>query len=475
MKVSSSKFNSMKFMVIQPSNWFVIILDLVTLVLSVVYFIKFALSLGFERPFNDTIFQYISLVPFGIQILVKLNKGYYSDEGLVTDRKKILKYYLPVKFPIDLIIIWAVLLPSSIPIQGVFFFNLFNCMDIINDLNELFHIQQKFPTTYQVVKLVVQIFMLAHCVACGLHYFSIHYGSEDPEYMGEGWKAQYLISFYRTLIAMMTGGFNDIEATTHEFRIYIIFVCIISIMLFGFTMNMIGQIFEDIANESNEFRYGPLPARMYVYSHTHMHTHSLSHTHTHTCTKPPRFLLERQILARALGAICFRCRSHQNARIGISPSRRNLKYKIVTYMQSRNITKDLQIKVIQSMTLRCQEEKKGAFQIIDESIKEKLPKKMIDEIRGEFFGKIISYSQFLTQFSKEFLYEMQYQMKEEIFKPGDIIFQQNEIITKFIYLNCGVIQLASTDLLKNKVNLAKINVRTLGGHYPNLFFPRAPG
>ena len=26
-------------------------------------------------------------------------------------------------------------------------------------------------------------------------------------------------------------------------------------MLFGFTMNMIGQIFEDIANESNEQRY----------------------------------------------------------------------------------------------------------------------------------------------------------------------------------------------------------------------------
>lgn len=53
---------------------------------------------------------------------------------------------------------------------------------------------------------------------------------------------------------MMTGGFNDINAETSEFKIYIILVCIISIMLFGFTMNMIHQILEDLANEAAEFK-----------------------------------------------------------------------------------------------------------------------------------------------------------------------------------------------------------------------------
>lgn len=87
---------------------------------------------------------------------------------------------------------------------------------------------------------------------------------------------------------MMTGGFNDINAETSEFKIYIILVCIISIMLFGFTMNMIHQILEDLANEAAEFK--------------------------------------------------------------------DVKFKVEQYMQTRNISKDLQLKVIKSMIVRNQEE-----------------------------------------------------------------------------------------------------------------------
>lgn len=58
-------------------------------------------------------------------------------------------------------------------------------------------------------------------------------------------------------------------------------------------------------------------------------------------------------------------------------------------MQARNISKDLQLKVIKSIILRNREEKKGLFLTIDEQIIEQIPKKMLDEIRAEFFGRII--------------------------------------------------------------------------------------
>lgn len=47
-------------------------------------------------------------------------------------------------------------------------------------------------------------------------------------------------------------------------------------------------------------------------------------------------------------------------------------------------------------------------------------------------------------------------MLEMIAKPGDIIYNQGEVVDKLMFLNRGLIQLYKLDHQKNKVNIAQI-------------------
>lgn len=53
---------------------------------------------------------------------------------------------------------------------------------------------------------------------------------------------------------MMTVGYGDISPINSTEKIYIIIVTVISCMQFGFTMNMIAQIFQELANQAAEFK-----------------------------------------------------------------------------------------------------------------------------------------------------------------------------------------------------------------------------
>lgn len=128
-------------MVFHPNNCFIILVNQITLVISLIYFVRFPIVICFENNFEDNNLKYVSLAVYLLQIAVKFNKGYFNDEGLVTDRKKIVKNYLPFKFLVDVLIIIAIYFQTIRYLQAIFVLDIINCVDIIKDFNQIYHLQ----------------------------------------------------------------------------------------------------------------------------------------------------------------------------------------------------------------------------------------------------------------------------------------------------------------------------------------------
>lgn len=54
---------------------------------------------------------------------------------------------------------------------------------------------------------------------------------------------------------MITVGYGDIVPQTNIERVYVIFMTLISAAVFGYSVNTIGVIFQDIAAKSANYRY----------------------------------------------------------------------------------------------------------------------------------------------------------------------------------------------------------------------------
>ena len=58
---------------------------------------------------------------------------------------------------------------------------------------------------------------------------------------------KYLNSVYYSFITMSTIGYGDITPETNSERIFSIFMILVACSIFGYSMNVIGSIFQEIA------------------------------------------------------------------------------------------------------------------------------------------------------------------------------------------------------------------------------------
>ena len=110
--------------------------------------------------------------------------------------------------------------------------------------------------------MIFLIALLAHWIACIWHFIAI-YESELYEtnwlrnagYESEIWKIRYLGSLYWSITTMVTIGYGDISPITPLEQIIGIAIMIFSSGVFGYVMSNIGQIFQNLGNVSEEYKY----------------------------------------------------------------------------------------------------------------------------------------------------------------------------------------------------------------------------
>ena len=68
------------------------------------------------------------------------------------------------------------------------------------------------------------------------------------------WFDRYLLSFYFSIITMVTVGYGDITPSTTSEIIYVIIFTLLSVTVFGYIINTIGQIFQDISRQDELFK-----------------------------------------------------------------------------------------------------------------------------------------------------------------------------------------------------------------------------
>ncbi|EGR28290.1 hypothetical protein IMG5_179470 [Ichthyophthirius multifiliis] len=113
---------------------------------------------------------------------------------------------------------------------------------------------------------------MAHFVACLFHYVAmidIQNGRNDTwlhkeELLNTEYNIRYLNSYYFACITMVTVGYGDITPQTPREKLFIIMITIISCGLFGYSMNTIGTIFQEIAKRESEFKQNKYDINIYL-------------------------------------------------------------------------------------------------------------------------------------------------------------------------------------------------------------------
>jgi len=113
------------------------------------------------------------------------------------------------------------------------------------------------------VNLFVNVIFLAHIVACTWHFVGMEVEREIARswistfgFLDESIAERYIASLYWAILTMITVGYGDITAVTMPERIVNICVMLLGCGVFGYSMNSIGILLQNINAGVSKKRYG---------------------------------------------------------------------------------------------------------------------------------------------------------------------------------------------------------------------------
>ncbi|EAR91993.2 cation channel family protein (macronuclear) [Tetrahymena thermophila SB210] len=246
-------------------NWFKVILLFISIITLVYVPLKgsFDLVVGSNSPE----FYLIFLIPFLMyisEILVAFNTAYYEEGDIQMNRIKIIQQYLKTMFFVDLITtvsLYFLYAQQKLYFAILVMFKIFRIGAYRRDINEYFYIQQRSNTLYTLVNLIITVILVAHYFACGFNYIAV---IEEDYYNASSWVkdlnidnqwiSRYINAIYFSFITMVTVGFGDIKPTTDPEKVYVTLVALISSLIFAYTVNTIGTVFQEIAQQEAEYK-----------------------------------------------------------------------------------------------------------------------------------------------------------------------------------------------------------------------------
>ncbi|KAL4489963.1 hypothetical protein ABPG72_010862 [Tetrahymena utriculariae] len=268
--------------IFSPTNRILDIWQLIKIISFLVcfyfYLICVAFNLKLESLLNIEI-VYLCQFCMVVDVLVSLNTAIYIKGQLTTQRKQILQYYKRQKtlyfeiFQQVSFIIYMIFTHSTQITSRYVQFLLLPIILRHDDLNLIikkmknkFLLQKKTQNAIELVNLIKNIFLLSHVFAC-IWILAAKISEGIPSYQqkqgkigdtstystwinlmniqDETWDIQYIYSYYFITVTMTTVGYGDVRPTNPLEVGVCSFLMMICCFMFGFTINSIGEIFQN--------------------------------------------------------------------------------------------------------------------------------------------------------------------------------------------------------------------------------------
>ncbi|KAL4471032.1 hypothetical protein ABPG73_015583 [Tetrahymena malaccensis] len=157
-------------------------------------------------------------------------------------------------------------------IQWICMLRIFQLPKLIGMVDEHFQLQQKYNTFFELIKLLLLVVLMAHFVGCGFHYCAqseIQNGSQHTwlnqyQFVNDQVQFRYINSIYFAFITMITVGYGDIVPVSYLEKQYVIVITVISSGLFGYSINTIGAIFQEISKRESDYKQQKYDINIYL-------------------------------------------------------------------------------------------------------------------------------------------------------------------------------------------------------------------
>ncbi|CAD8181119.1 unnamed protein product [Paramecium pentaurelia] len=259
----------MQFFLLEPDDTIIIVWNIYLLCIVTINVFYVSLRLSFveivemDWILKDFIFEQLPSYSFLLEIIIKFNTCIYSKGVLIKNRKRLIKRYLKREFVIDMVLIIPFFIGRQfdfIYLDLVIILKVFQISKLTNSLFNRLELTQQQTTVFELVKLIFFILLCAHFSACIWHKLGV-WGNKNTvtwlikeQLYNSMWIDRYVVSFYWSIVTMTTIGYGDITPVNLTERLFCIIMTLISTATFAYSVNSIGQIFQDMSKQSVQFK-----------------------------------------------------------------------------------------------------------------------------------------------------------------------------------------------------------------------------
>ena len=230
---------------------------------------------------NHYLAKFIVMIPdifLIIDTMLKFITGFYEDGGIVVDKSRICKHYLKKGLIFDILSYFPVIIQGILREEFEIYFPnhqfMIKCFQIlmvfklkrvkiaISNFEEIIVSKGGHDFILTVFRLMFVILFLNHMNACIWHacaYFNPNNDSNTwlnaSNLYGEYWLVKYIYSLYWAISMFSTNGYENKISPQNNLEIFFGgLIMIVSVLIFGYSINSMKQILDMMSKEENEYK-----------------------------------------------------------------------------------------------------------------------------------------------------------------------------------------------------------------------------